>query len=213
MNEMTWEEYRGSFFVWGPYPVAGALRRILGISREDLENGVRLQRLWEDSLSKWASADLTAEAAGRPEDARTFYRQAGAERNKLIQEFTATGDPEPGLTTDHVLGKRGMHMIATHPLRHLAHAISNLWRGAFYLFPLFLIAIIYAWRRRNLELALLALPPFAMVLFYGLVSPFLPRYALPAYPMAVCIAVVLGGLLYAHFRWIWSKGHPAEAPS
>jgi hypothetical protein len=213
-DQMTWEEYFGSFSVWAPYPLGGALRRILGISREDIENGVRLQRLNDGANSKWADSDLAAEAAGRPQDARTFYRQCGAERNKLIQAFTAAGHPQPGLATDRVLGKQGMQMIATHPLRHLAHTISELWRGAFFTFPLLLIAITYAWRRKNLELGMLLLPAFVMTTFYGLLAPFDPRYGLPAYPIAVCVAVVLGRLLCERVQSLRLTTRPVvRAPS
>jgi 4-amino-4-deoxy-L-arabinose transferase-like glycosyltransferase len=195
LNQMTVEEYFGSLSLWAPYPLNGALRRILGISREDLENGVRLQRLGESADSKWAKADFAAELAGRPEDAHTFYRQVGAERVKLINEFRAAGHPEPELAADGVLRERAMQMISRHPLRHLANTFSNLWRGAFFSLPLLLIAMAYAWRHKHLELLMLIVPAVAMILFYGAVSAFTPRYALPAYPLAICSGVVLCGLL------------------
>jgi hypothetical protein len=73
-----------------------------------------------------------------------------------------------------------------------------LWRGAPFAFPLLLFATVYAWRRRDVQLALLLLPAMVMVMFYGLISPYLPRYSIPVYPIVVGVTVVLGGRFYLH---------------
>jgi hypothetical protein len=191
MDQMTAEEYLGTFYMYAPYGVKGAMRHLLGLSREELANGLRLQRLDESGDTKWADADLAAEAAALPDKTYTFYRRAGADRNLLIEQFRAAGALDPGLAADHVMGQRGAHMIMAHPWRHLAQTLPNLWRGAFLAFPLLLIAVAYAWRRRDLGLLLLLLPAFAMVTFYGLVSPYLPRYTIPVYAIVVGSTLVL----------------------
>ncbi len=210
MDQMNWEEYFDSFAFWAPYPLNGALRRLRGISREDIANGSRLLRLNDANTTKWWAADRAAEMAGRPQDAYSFHRLTGAEREKLVREFTVAGQPDPYLAADRILGRRAMQMLLAHPLRHLANTVSNLWRGAFFSFPLLLIAIAYAWRRRDIALAMLMLPALGMVMFYALLTPFLVRYGLPELPIAACIAVVLGSRLGQH---ILSRLAKRQSPS
>jgi len=102
-----------------------------------------------------------------------------------------------------------MQLILAHPLRHLANTVSNLWRGAFFSFPLLLIAIAYAWRHRDVALATLMLRALGMVLFYALLTPFYVRYGLPELPIAACIAVVLGSRLGQH---LLSRGAKRQSP-
>jgi hypothetical protein len=195
-DQMTVQEYVGSFALWAPYPLNGLLRRMLRISREDLANGVRLQRLGESRTSKWWAADLAAEVAGQPDKTYTFHRRVGAVREQLLHRYTAGGRPDPYLAADHELGRQGLQIIRAHPLRHLALTVSNLWRGAFFTMPLVLIALIQAWRTGNVGLAMLTLPTFGMVTFYGLFAVFIERYGLPAYPIGVCLAVALCARLW-----------------
>jgi 4-amino-4-deoxy-L-arabinose transferase-like glycosyltransferase len=208
MNQMTGEEFLGSLSIWAPYPINGALRRMIGFSREELRNGERLQRLADWPDFKLGDADLAAEIAGRPEDAFTFYRQVRAERVKLTRQFAAAGHPHPGYAADQELQGRAIALIAAHPFRHLALTGTWLWGDVFFTFPPLAVALFYAVRRRNLRLALALLPAFGMVMFYALVSFYAPRYGLPAYPAAVCATAVLASLLYTRYR----RSQPAQQP-
>jgi hypothetical protein len=199
LDGLSGREYVESFAVWAPYPLNGLLRRALGVSREDIENGVRFQHLNDSPLAKWWAADLAAENAGRPQDTFSIHRLTGAEREKLIREFTGAGNPDPELAADHVLGRRGVQMILAHPFKHLANVVPELWRATFFSFPLLVIALAYACRRRDPVLAVMFLPALGLVAFYALLAPFYPRYALPVMPIAACIAAVIGDRLYKHF--------------
>jgi hypothetical protein len=195
MEQMTRDEYIGSFYAWAPYPFGGPLRRALGYSRTDMEEGGRLQRLNESSDSSFARRDEAAELAARPQDTVTYYRRGRAEKMILLNQFVAAGNPEPELAADRELKKRAIAMIVKHPLRHVALTLSLLWRGGNFAFAPLAGAFIYAVRCRKRELALLVLPALALVLFYALLSSFETRYAMPTYPLVVCVLVALAAHL------------------
>jgi hypothetical protein len=200
MDQMTRDEHLGSFYVWAPYPLNGPIRRLLGFSRMDLDEGGRMQRLNEDSNSKFAAKDEAAELAGRPQETLTYYRYGRAERVILVKQFVAAGNPQPDIAADLELRKRALAMIKAHPFRHLALSVAFLWRGGNLVFPLLAIAIVYAIRRRNHELVLVALPALALVLFYALFASFETRYAMPTYPIGAFLTVMLAKLLAQRMR-------------
>jgi len=189
MDQMTLDEYIGSLYVWAPYPFGGPLRRVLGYSRTDLEEGGRLQRLNEAGSSSFAPRDEAAELAARPQDTVTYYRRSRAQRRVLQNQFAAAGDPQPEMAADEEVKRRALAMIARHPLRHAAVTLTLLWRGGNFVFAPLAAAFIYAVRRRKDELALLVLPSLAVVLFYALLVSFETRYAMPAYAIVVCLLV------------------------
>lgn len=195
-DQMTPTEYFGSFYYWAPYPFGGVLGRILGFSRADLERGGRLQHLNRDSSSSFAKQDQEAEEAGRPQDAIAYYRRSRAESVLLSQQFAAAGNPLPDEAADAELKHRATQMFKEHPWRHVALIVPFLWRGAFFVFPPLAAALFYSLRRGRYELGLATLPSLGMLAFYALFSHFIPRYSIPAYPVALCAIVLLVSLLY-----------------
>lgn len=189
MDQVTPDEYRGAFYAWAPYPLGGAVRRVLGYSKADLEAGGRLQRLNEASGTSFASRDLAAEMAGLPQNTLTYYRRSRAVRVILVNQFEAAANPQPLMAADHELMHRGVDMISHSPWPHLEFTLPSLWRGACYSFPPLLLAFVFALRRRRYELQLMLLPALGSVLFYALASFFEPRYAMPTYPIIVCLLV------------------------
>jgi hypothetical protein len=196
LDQMTPDEYKGTFYAWAPYPFGGLARRILGYSKADLELGGRLQRI-NDGVSSFVSQDAAAEDAGRPEETLTYYRRSRAQRVILVNALTAAGHPQPWMAADRELMRRGERMIAQRPWSHLALSLPMLWRGGYFAFPPLAVAFVYALRRRRYELALAVLPSLALVLFYAVGSPFEPRYAMPGYPL------VVGLLIATVVRRIW----------
>jgi len=195
-DQMTPLEYRGSFYVWGPNFLQKPLGRVLGFTPDDLRRGGRLQHLNTALDSDFAADDLAAERAGRPDQTLTYYRTARAERTKIEMELDRAGNPRAELDGDDILKNRAMHLILEHPWRHLALTIPFLWRGATFVFPILILVLVVAVRRRRDDLALFALPAFGLVMFFALFSHFIARYALPAREVATVSLIALVALLF-----------------
>lgn len=196
MDQMTRDEYIGSFYAWAPYPFGGALRRLLGYSKSDLDRGGRLQRLNENDTTSFHDSDIAAELAGRPQDAVTYYRRSRAEKMILVKQFTAAGDPQPLMAVDRELKRRAVAIVSAHPLRHAALTLTFLWRGGAFVFPPLVIAFIYAVKRRRQALTLIVLPALALVTLYTLASSFETRYAMPTYPIVMCVLAAWAATLW-----------------
>jgi hypothetical protein len=185
MDQMTAAEYRGTFYAWSPPGVSGLVRRVLGYSLSDLEEGGRLQRLNESAQSAFAARDQAAEDAGRPDQTFTLYRTARAYRVAESDRLAALGDPNPLIRADEEVGRRAMAIFKAQPLRHLALTVPFMIRGGYFAFPALVAGFLWALWRRRTDLALLLTPALAMVLLYAVASSFEIRYAFPAYPLAM----------------------------
>lgn len=224
MNGVNPVEYRGSFYVWARPRLQPYVGSILGFSARDLRPGGRLERLSGDPGTEMYEHDKDAEAAGRPQDAISFYRKARAERVRLEREFESRGDRHPDVAADGALQREGMQIVE-HGLRaNLAMVVPLIWRGALLLFPFLAIAFIYAlWARRH-ALALFILPSLATLSFYALLTHFEPRPSDIAHPAGIVTACILihiawhsrfGGPRAATGRGLFAKDHPvreAEVP-
>jgi hypothetical protein len=199
-SKMTADEYAGGLYLWAPYPLDAVLRRAFGFSRTDLQRGGRVQHLNEWIGSDFSADDQAAEEAGRPQDAINYFKQGAAEHVRLAQELRRQGDPDPESTADKQLTARGIELIRAHPWKHAALMFLYTWRGAFFAFPPLFIAFVWSLRRGRFEVTLLAVPALGMIAFYAFVSYFMPRYGLPAAPMAVCAAVALCAAFYTRVR-------------
>lgn len=192
-DQMTAEEYRGAFYVWAPYGIRPAVGRLLGFQLRDLDRGGRLQRLNRYPSADFHTDDVAAERAGRPDLAISYYRKARAQRVQLNREI---GAALGSLEVDRRLQERALDLIARHPWRHLAVTVPVLWRGAFVTFPVLVLGLAVAWRRRDLRLVTFLWPAMGLVLFYGLLSHFIPRYGVPVVPVAIVIVLsVAAGVL------------------
>jgi hypothetical protein len=199
-DQMTPEEFRGAFYVWAPPRLQGPVGSLLGFTPRDLQRGGRLQHLNRSETSDFFRSDLAAEQAGRPEDAVSYYRRARAERVKLETELAASGSSDPEIQADKILQKRAMGMIEARPAKHLLVSIPFVWRGAAVAFPVLVIAMALALRSKRYECALLALPSLGLVMFYALLSHFIPRYGLPVRPIVVALLVIAAKLAWDALR-------------
>ena len=84
-NKMNDTEFKGAFYHFAKGELREVLGSYLGYSPRDLEAMGRLQRLNSKRSASFATRDLEAEKAGRPDDAISFYRAARAERNRLTK--------------------------------------------------------------------------------------------------------------------------------
>jgi hypothetical protein len=185
MNDMSPEEYRGSFYVWARpvlQPYVGAL---LGFGARDLHLGGRLQRFEGGTDNEVDEHDREAEIAGRTADAITFYRRGRAERERLTQLYERSGSPHPGVLSDRQLLHQGLAMIEHAPLRDLALVLPALWSSALWTFPVLLVAVVYALRIGSERALFFALPSLALLAFVALLTPSQPRFAIVAMPIAV----------------------------
>lgn len=199
-DRMTPTEIRGAIYYWGvPWPLNGALRRILGFETSDVERGGRLQRLNRSTNSSFADNDMKAEDAGRPEDAISYYQQSRAQLTKFSWEL----DPEklggPSLKADQAMQDLALQMIKEQPVKHLLMTPLFLWRGAFFGFPILAFTLIVALYQRRFSRALFVMPALGMIMFYGLFSHFIGRYSMPAHPIVIMATVLLA--LQA-FEWV-----------
>lgn len=189
-NQMTVDEYKGAVYLWAPNRLEPALGSLLGFSPADLERGGRLQRLNNDERSSFYAEDLEAERQGRPDATFTYYRQGRAERVRLGTLYEREGHPHPTLAADEQMFASGVQMLREHPLRALASVPLFIWRGAPLMWPLLAIALVYGIRHRRQALTAFVLPAFGLLSFHALLSIFVSRYAVNAWPvMIVCLAV------------------------
>jgi 4-amino-4-deoxy-L-arabinose transferase-like glycosyltransferase len=188
-DQMSLEEYVGSFYVWAPHGLQPFVGTILGFTPDDLERGGRLQRLNRRSTSNFFVEDNLWEEAGRPDRVVSFYRKARAAHVQLKNELMARG--EDPAQSDAILQERSLRYIREHPWRHFALTIPFLWRGALIAFPVLALTLWLSVRRRNWELARFALPAFGLVMFYALLSHFIPRYGAPVFPLVIVCAGAL----------------------
>lgn len=189
-DRMTPTEIRGAIYFWAPYPLNGALRRLFGFEKSDVDKGGSLQRLNRHPGSKFAEADMAAERAGRPQDAISFYRTSRAERMRLILKYDPEGHGRPSLKADQELQAEAFRMIKEKPLRHLLMTPLFLWRGAFQEFPILALAFGIALWKREYSMALFVVAALGTILFYALLTHFISRYNLPTYPIAYAVVVV-----------------------
>ena len=187
-NGMTADEYKGAIYFWAPEPLQPAIANIFGITSADLQRGGPLQRLNRGPEADFYSDDIAAWRNARPEEAITFIRIALAEQLRL-ERLAATG--QLAQPADAELQQRAVGIIAADPMRHLATTPLFLWRGAFFPLPVLLAALLYAVWRREYALGAFVLPGLGTVMFFGLLTHFLPRYSAPVLPMAVVTTVVL----------------------
>jgi hypothetical protein len=193
---MNWTEYLGSFYLWAPNSrIRAIVGNTLGFRKDDLRKGGRLQRLNRSGSAEFAAEDRAAYSDGRPEDAITYYRRAGAEWQKIVLQQEKRGHPNPETVADEVTQKRAVNIILMHPLRHIATTLPFLWRGAPFIAPLLALFAMAAVLRRRSDLIAYMLPAAGLVAFLALATHNLPRYNQPAWPIVTVLAIVSAQIL------------------
>jgi hypothetical protein len=188
-DQMTPEEYRGTFYFYAPQRIQGLIGRALGFSPADLQRGGRLQRL-NDESSDFYDDDLAAERAGAPEKTISYYRRARAERVKMEKTFYGTGGTQTEIAADDALKSQAMSLIRQNLGMHFALVIPLLWRGATLALPILLVALGYAAYHRRYDLLAFGLPAFGTTMMYALLTHFIGRYNLPSLAIATVVLLV-----------------------
>jgi hypothetical protein len=198
-NEMSWTEYRGSFYAWAPNGLCRkAASALWGFTEADLGRGGRLQRLNRSPDSEFYASDTEAARAGRPEDAVSYVKAAYAEKTKMKRELVAQGYSR--IDAERQLQRRVIRQILGKPLKHIAMTVPFLWRGAGLIFPALALVACYAAGARRPDLMVYVVPVLGLVFFYALATHFLPRYGDPLLPVSTVGVLVLSHAVVRH--WI-----------
>jgi len=191
-NRMTWDEYKGAFYVWSRPSLKPLVGAITGYDETDLAIGGRLQRLNRSGRGEIERIDLAAELAGKPEEALTYYREARAERVRLVAELGGRLDPRAAeRAADRELARRAIDSMLAEPLRHLAMTVPLTWRGAPIYVPVLLIVLAYALKGGRRELLITAVLCTGFIAFYALFTHFEVRYSAPLKPLMGALAIVM----------------------
>jgi hypothetical protein len=192
LNDVSRQEFIGTFYAWGPPYIASVAGRLAGFTSADLRAGGRLQRITMNLAPEEAALrETAAEESGRPEDAITLYHKSRAIYEAELQRLTVAGDRYPSGAADAVLKEKAISLISRRPFKHLALMIPLVYRGAPLSFPLLVVATIYAWRRRRPDLMVYVMPAVGVVLFYAAFTHFVGRYGWVPLPIATVSLVVL----------------------
>ena len=195
-DQMSAQEYLGSFYVWAPPILKSHLGDWLGFSPNDLLAGGRLQRLDDNPDSALSQTELPLEEAGLPEKTVTFYRHGRAELWRLQEKFRAAGRPFPDVDSDATAKKNALAVILSHPWHHLALTVPLLWRSSIETTPILIGALAFAIWQRRYDLVLFVLPALGMVAAYALSSPFVPRYDVPMHLIAILLLPIFANLMF-----------------
>ncbi|HKY03076.1 MAG TPA: glycosyltransferase family 39 protein [Burkholderiales bacterium] len=200
-NEMTAEEYVGTFYAYAPRWLQWPIGALTGFKSEDVRAGGRLERLKRGANS----ADELAGEEGRVDDAISYYWRAKAMRAPKLAAHEAAGHPNPLAAADAELKQDAIEMIKANPGDHLKLTLPFIWRGAPFMLPFLLVILVYAWRRRDAPLAAYVVPSLGLIGFYAALSHFIPRYAEPNAPVVAICAVLL-----LH-RWLEARATGSQA--
>jgi 4-amino-4-deoxy-L-arabinose transferase-like glycosyltransferase len=192
LDNMTWEEYRGSFYVFAPNNVRSLLERTYGFTRDDIAAGGSLQRL---NRSLKLPTDVLAVKEAVPDLATTYQYKMLAKRARLAREF---GNQ---LLGDREMMHEAFSWILTHPLQHLSLVAPLAWRGMWvrtiptWLVPIALASLIVApfvgWAMRRWDFVAFSLLPVGIFFAYAGVSHFIPRYSEPLVgAMLICLVTM-----------------------
>lgn len=207
LDEVTAEEYRGAFSAWGGPYARTAAARLTGFGPRDLEAGGRLQRLAMQFSGAAQEREIEAEESGEPERAVSWYRKSRAVYNGLLAKDTAAGDRYPSGEADQATRNQAIGLIMQRPIKHVLVMLPLIWRGALTTFPLLVITLVYAWRRRREDLMLYVLPALILIGFLAGATHFSERYGyVPAAEATTCLMILI---CLAARRYLRLLGHDA----
>lgn len=218
LNQMTAEEFRGGFAVFGPDLYRHLVKdTFLSVEPEDMtsKHG-RFRRLYAGP-SEFSQEDLRAQTFGKPENAISFYRKTSATFIKLSDQMKKQGLPHPELLADKMMQAEAKDMILSDPMRHLVMGSLMFWRGFWNLssnidIPLLnsfkyktytinvinavlgvslIVIFLSSFLKRNAVGLSLTIAPILMMAFYTSVSQNLPRFFAPTVPIMIVSTLMI----------------------
>lgn len=208
LNQMTMDEYKGSFGMWGPYE----WRRCFGVSKLDTQKGGKLSRLNRKS-SDFRENDKESSRQGHWRDTISFFQTANAKVRYLQLEHIKSGSKywdAFALACDD-LKHEAIASIKGDVLSHVTTTIPLFWRGVWFVrvgdwvsgtllgfcIRMFNVAIVLVfWGALIVGLCRFRFDRLAFMIvsiggsmFYLLVSHNLPRYQSVFSPVMVVVFV------------------------
>jgi hypothetical protein len=203
-NQMTADEWRASWWIWGPTPYRQLVANTsLGARITDFRCGGRYVR-------------LAVRAKSCPDG--VFYHMAFAERQRLLREYRRAHHPNASVAADRALRQLAAGLIVGDLPRHLWCTPPVVWRGLWFVQPSpdgeFVPAVYSAnptyvgagvslvlWSslgvtllvglfRRSAVLVGMTVLPVALLVANALLSHNIPRYSVPAIPV-MCASLAL----------------------
>jgi hypothetical protein len=211
MDGMSPVEYRGSFYVWAKPGIQPYVGRLLGFRPADLQLDGRLERLNADPGTAFYDADLAAERAGQPSDARTYYRHARAERIRL-QMHVHGGARDSDVAADNDMKGEGLSIIRQEPWAHLALTVPLIWRSGHWYLAALVLACGYGLWSRQRDLVQFVLPGLTLLAFYALATPYEPRWSAVVNAVAISAVVTLIRRLLPRLPRRWQPFRRESAP-
>ncbi len=212
MDEMSPVEYRGSFYVWAKPGMQPYVARLLGFQPADLQLGGRLERLNADPGTAFYAADLAAERAGRPSDARTYYRRARAERIRLQMQYEHRNARDSEVAADNDMKGEGLSIISHEPWAHAALTVPLIWRSGHWYLAALVVAFGYGLWSRQRDLVQFVLPGLTLLAFYALATPYEPRWSAVVNAVAIGAVVTLIRRLLPRLPRRWQPFPRVSAP-
>lgn len=191
-NEMTTEEIRGAFYLYGPsiYHRLGAYWPYASASEIELD---RVNGTWV--------------RVNRNFSGQSFFAQLKPYFKSEFEKHDENGQKRSQNQVFRDLEKQAFEMIKADPIKHLGMSLVFTWRGMWGVAPIdfvmvkghhdlivseFIMLLAYlasfgfvllAFIKRQTALLGLSIFTAGGIAFYALLSHFLPRYMLPMYPM------------------------------
>lgn len=176
-------------------------------SRAELDRQIAREGLLP-AVAAWTPVEAVRRAGASRWPEATFsryeWRGEGNFFTRSLRRWHAERRPPADpIAADRRLGREAMGEFIASPMRHLVATAAVAWRGLFAerspesLLPLDLTCVVafflaaaivragaLALRGRNFRLAAFLAVPVALFLFHALLTEFLPRFAVPALPLA-----------------------------
>ncbi len=189
-NQMTWDEYSGSFYVYSPKWIRkNVFEKFLGFNNGDLLPGGRFVR-----LIRYQPGDAEAIKAGNVEKTISYYARVRAVISKKDIEYSKQGLPI--YLVDEDIKKLAIDMIKNDPIKHLLMTIPFLWRGNIIIFLSLISMLTISIIKKKPDWFAFSLFGVGLFMFYALLSHFIVRYSTPLIPLAiVSILVMMNSLI------------------
>ena len=191
---MSWPEIVGAYAAWAP-------------SSRVVPGHVAVT----DALRRLLEPEVGYVGFNRGEKKRGYYMRS--QRHVGMVAYRA-GTIDPLWTTSQTrreaaLNRAALEMIRADWLKHVALTPAFLLRGTgamnagllgLLAIPAFVVVLVGAWRGRDVALLLFLLPAVYAFVFHATATHFIPRYGLPAVPIAFVVCALAGSAVRTSFQ-------------
>lgn len=210
-NQMSKEEFKGSFYVYSPDVLKKLFfERFLGYKEEDYWDGGKLQRLNRDLKGDYHAIDNK-----EYEKLVSFLRRSMYVSIPKIQSEAI----EKGLDPEKYLKEQALELILKDPIRHIKISFAFAWRGIWYyngnhLFYVALIGFSYmsffylaviSFIKRDTNMLIFIGVPVLFFLFHSLLTHNISRYLLPILSFVSISPIILFSIFLDKYNFKFTK--------